>query len=352
MKKHNFGAGPSILPQSVIEKAAEAVLNFNNMDLSILEISHRSKNFIEVIEKAQELALDLAGLKDKGYYALFMQGGASTQFLTTPYNFLPLNGVAGYVDTGTWSSAAIKEAKKLGNVNLLATSKENGYRNIPKNYDIPNDLAYLHLTSNNTIYGTQYKEFPKTNVPLLIDVSSDIFSHRVDYSVFDLIYAGAQKNIGTSGTTLVLVKKEALGKTGRNIPSMLDYQLQIEKDSLYNTPSVFSIYVSMLTLQWLQDLGGMKGIEKINLAKADLLYHELDTNQNFVPYVDKADRSIMNVTFNLADENKKERFDALSKEAGLVGLSGHRSVGGYRASLYNALPLESVQVLVEVMRAL
>jgi len=352
MKKHNFGAGPSILPQSVIEKAAEAVLNFNNMDLSILEISHRSKNFIEVIEKAQDLALELAGLKDKGYYALFMQGGASTQFLTAPYNFLPINGVAGYIDTGTWSSAAVKEAKKLGNVNVLATSKENGYKNIPKNYDIPNDLAYLHLTSNNTIYGTQYKEFPKTNVPLLIDVSSDIFSHQVDYSIFDLIYAGAQKNIGTSGTTLVMVKKEALGKTGRNIPSMLDYQLQIEKDSLYNTPSVFSIYVSMLTLQWLQDLGGMKGIEKINFAKADLLYHELDTNKNFVPYVDKADRSIMNVTFNLANENHKERFDVLSKEAGLIGLSGHRSVGGYRASLYNALPLESVQVLVEVMRAL
>jgi phosphoserine aminotransferase len=249
MKKHNFGAGPSILPQSVLQKASEAVLNFNNFDLSLLEISHRSKNFIEVIEKAQDLALDLAGLKDKGYYALFMQGGASTQFLMVPYNFLPVDGVGGYIDTGTWSSAAIKEAKKLGNVNVLASSKENGYKNIPKNVAIPSDLSYLHVTSNNTIYGTQYKEFPKVKMPLLVDVSSDIFSHQVDYSQFDLIYAGAQKNIGTSGTTLVLVKQDMLGKSGRNIPSMMDYQLQIAKDSLYNTPSVFSIYVSMLTLQ-------------------------------------------------------------------------------------------------------
>ena len=352
MKKHNFGAGPSILPQSVLQKASEAVLNFNNFDLSLLEISHRSKNFIEVIEKAQDLALELAGLKDKGYYALFMQGGASTQFLMAPYNFLPVDGVGGYIDTGTWSSAAIKEAKKLGKVNVLASSKENGYKNIPKNFDFPSDLSYLHVTSNNTIYGTQFKSFPKVKMPLLVDVSSDIFSHEVDYSQFDLIYAGAQKNIGTSGTTLVIVKQDALGKTGRDIPSMLDYQLQIAKDSLYNTPSVFSIYVSMLTLQWLKDLGGMKGIEKINMEKANMLYNELDTNPNYIPYVAKEDRSIMNVTFNLADETKKERFDLLSKEAGLVGLNGHRSVGGYRASLYNALPLESVKVLVEVMRAL
>jgi phosphoserine aminotransferase len=353
MKKHNFAAGPSILPQSVIEKASQALLNFNNMDLSILEISHRSKNFVAVVENAQNLALELAGLKDKGYYALFLQGGASTQFLMAPYNFLPIGGTAGYIDTGTWSSGAIKEAKKLGNVNVLASSKENGYRNIPKNFEIPKDLSYLHITSNNTIYGTQFKEFPKTNCPLLVDTSSDMFSHVVDYSQFDLIYAGAQKNIGASGTTLVIVKQDAPGKTGRDIPSMLDYQLQIAKDSLYNTPSVFSIYVSMLNLEWLKnEMGGLQGIEKVNFAKADLLYNELDNNKNFIPYVDKADRSIMNVTFNLADESLKERFDKLCGEAGIVALSGHRSVGGYRASLYNALPLESVKVLVEAMRAL
>jgi phosphoserine aminotransferase len=353
MKKHNFGAGPSILPQVVIDQAALALKNFNNMDLSILEISHRNKNFIAVLEKAQNLALELAGLKDKGYYALFLQGGASTQFLMAPYNFLPIGGTAGYIDTGTWSSAAIKEAKKLGNVNVLASSKENAYKNIPKNVAIPDGLSYVHVTSNNTIYGTQFKEFPKVNCPLLVDTSSDMFSHVVDYSQFDLIYAGAQKNIGASGTTLVLVKQDALGKSGRDIPSMMDYQLQIAKDSLYNTPSVFSIYVSMLNLEWLQnDMGGLKGIEKVNFAKADLLYNELDTNKNFIPYVDKEDRSIMNVTFNLSDESMKERFDKLCSEAGIWALSGHRSVGGYRASLYNALPLESVKVLVDVMKAL
>lgn len=352
MKKHNFSAGPSILPQSVIEKAGEALKDFNGLGLSILEISHRNKNFTAVIENAQNLALEIAGLQDKGYYALFLQGGASLQFLMSAYNFLPIDGVGGYIDTGTWSSGAIKEAKKLGKVNVLASSKEDGYRYIPKNVAIPEDLSYLHLTSNNTIYGTQYKEFPKAKCPVLVDTSSDMFSHQVDYSQFDLIYAGAQKNIGASGTTLVIVKQDALGKTGRDIPSMLDYQLQISKDSLYNTPSVFSIYVSMLNLEWLKGLGGLKGIEKINFAKAEMLYNELDTNKNFVPYVHKEDRSIMNVTFNLADESLKEKFDKLCAEAGIFALSGHRSVGGYRASLYNALPLESVKALVEVMKAL
>ena len=353
MKKHNFSAGPSILPQSVIQKAGEALLNFNDMGLSILEISHRHKNFTAVVEKAQDLALELAGLKGKGYYALFLQGGASTQFLASAYNFLPVDGVGGYIDTGTWSSGAIKEAKKLGKVNVLASSKENGYRNIPKNVAIPDDLSYLHLTSNNTIYGTQFKEFPKAKCPVLVDTSSDMFSHVVDYSQFDLIYAGAQKNIGASGTTLVLVKQDALGKTGRDIPSIMDYQLQIAKDSLYNTPSVFSIYVSMLNMEWLKnEMGGLKGIEKINFEKAKTLYDELDRNAKFVPYVNKEDRSIMNVTFNLADEADGERFDKLCAEAGVFAIKGHRSVGGYRASLYNALPLESVKVLVEVMKAL
>ena len=352
MKKHNFSAGPSILPPEVFEKASAAVKDFNNLGLSILEISHRRKDFAEVVDKAQNLVLDIAGLQGKGYYVLFLQGGASTQFLATPYNYLPIGKTAGYVDTGTWSSKAIKEAKLLGDVNVLASSKDNGYKNIPKGYTIPEDLAYLHITTNNTIYGTEYKEFPKTNVPLLADTSSDMFSHIVDYSVFDLIYAGAQKNIGASGTTLVIVKEDALGKTGRQIPSMLDYQLHVSKDSLYNTPSVFSIYVSMLNLEWIKNQGGLPAMEKRNFAKADLLYNELDTNPNFTAYADKDSRSIMNVTFNLADESKKERFDKMCLEAGIDAIKGHRSVGGYRASIYNALPLESVQALVEVMRAL
>jgi phosphoserine aminotransferase len=352
MKKHNFSAGPSILPPEVMQQASEAILNFHNSDLSIVEISHRNKYFTEVIEKAQDLALELSGLKNKGYYALFLQGGASMQFLMSAYNFLPLDGVGGYIDTGTWSSKSIKEAQKLGNAKILASSKDNGYRNIPKNVMIPDDLSYLHITTNNTIYGTQYKEIPNTMVPLLADTSSDMFSHSVDYSKFALMYAGAQKNIGASGTTLVIVKEDLLGKTGRDIPSMLDYQVQISKKSLFNTPSVFAIYVSMLNLQWLNDLGGVPAIEKINFEKADMLYDELDSNPKFIPYADKADRSIMNVTFNLADESLKDRFDSLVKEANVDAINGHRSVGGYRASIYNAMPLESVKVLREVMRAL
>ena len=353
MKKHNYSAGPCILPQEVFEKSAAAILDFNHSGLSILEISHRSKEFIAVMEEARALALDLLGLTGKGYQALFLSGGASLEFLMVPYNLMKVGGKAAYLDSGTWASNAITEAKAFGETVVLASSKSDNYTHIPKDFTIPTDADYFHCTSNNTIFGTQMKSFPKTDVPMVCDMSSDIFSRVIDFTQFDLIYAGAQKNIGASGTTLVLVKQDALGKSGRDIPSMLDYQLQIAKDSLYNTPSVFSIYVSMLNLEWLQnEMGGLKGIEKVNFAKAALLYNELDTNKNFVPYVDKADRSIMNVTFNLADESLKERFDKLCSEAGIWALSGHRSVGGYRASLYNALPLESVQVLVDVMKAL
>ncbi|MET2984979.1 3-phosphoserine/phosphohydroxythreonine transaminase [Aureibaculum conchae] len=353
MKKHNFSAGPCILPQEVLKKASEAVLNFNNDNLSLIEISHRSPAFVAVMEKARSLVLELLDLENKGYSVLFLQGGASLEFLMTPYNLMKNEGgKAAYLDTGAWSAKAIKEAKLSGSVDVVATSKDKNYNYIPKDYSIPNDADYFHCTSNNTIYGTQLKSFPKTDSLLVCDMSSDIFSRQLDFSQFDLIYAGAQKNMGPAGTTLVIVKEAILGKTGRNIPSMLDYQVHIAKDSMFNTPSVFAVYVSMLTLQWLKDLGGVAAIEKINNAKAALLYNEIDNNPLFEGVAKKEDRSAMNATFVLMDENLKEKFDVMWKNAGISGINGHRSVGGYRASMYNAMPLESVQVLVNVMKEL
>lgn len=350
MKKHNFSAGPCILPQEVLQKASEAVLNFNNDHLSLIEISHRSKAFVDVMEKARSLVIELLGLEGKGYKVLFLQGGASTQFLMTAYNLL--GSKAAYLNTGTWSSKAIKEAKLFGELEEVASSKDQNFTYIPKDYSIPSDADYFHCTSNNTIFGTQMKEFPNTNIPLVCDMSSDIFSRQLDFSKFDLIYAGAQKNMGPAGTTLVVVKEDILGKVDRSIPSMLDYSVHIGKDSMFNTPSVFAVYVSMLTLEWLKDLGGIQFIEKVNEQKAALLYNEIDRNPLFEGVVSKEDRSIMNATFVLTDESAKETFDNLLKEAGINGLNGHRSVGGYRASMYNALPLYSVQALVDVMQEL
>jgi phosphoserine aminotransferase len=351
MKKHNFSAGPCILPQSVLKQASEAVINFNNLDLSLIEISHRSNDFVEVMEKARGLALELLGLQNKGYQALFLQGGASTQFLAVAYNLLEKK--AAYLNTGTWASKAIKEAKLFGDVVEVASSKDKNFNYIPKNYTIPKDVDYFHCTSNNTIFGTQMQEFPDFEGVLVCDMSSDIFSRQLDFSKFDLIYAGAQKNMGPAGTTLVVVKEEILGNVSRTIPAMLDYKIHISKDSMYNTPAVFPVYVSMLTLQWLKDLGGIKEIEKINNQKASLLYNEIDNNPLFKGFVENpTDRSKMNATFNLVNSELKETFDAMWKEAGINGLNGHRSVGGYRASMYNALPLESVKVLVEVMKEL
>jgi phosphoserine aminotransferase len=351
MKKHNFSAGPSILPQEVIKKAADALLNFNGLDLSLIEVSHRSKDFVDVMDNACNLVKELLNLPE-GYSVLFLQGGASLEFLMVPYNLLKVDGKAAYLDTGTWSSNAIKEAKILGNVEVVASSKDNGYKNVPKNYAIPADADYFHCTSNNTIYGTQLKTFPKTNSPLVCDMSSDIFSRQLDFSQFDIIYAGAQKNMGPAGATVVIVKDEILGKSGRKIPSILDYQVQIAKESMFNTPSVFAVYVSMLTLEWLKKLGGIPAIEKLNEAKAALIYAEIDRNPLFKGYAEKEDRSLMNATFNLVDEANKEAFDKLWSAAGVSGLKGHRSVGGYRASMYNALPIESVQVLVDAMKQL
>lgn len=349
MKKHNFSAGPCILPQSVLQQASEAVLNFNGLNLSLLEISHRSKDFVEVMETARHLALEHLGLLNKGYQALFLQGGASYQFLMTAYNLL--ENKAAFLNTGTWSDKAIKEAKLIGEVVEVATSKSDNFNFIPKDYSIPKDVDYFHCTSNNTIYGTQMHEFPTTEVPIICDMSSDIFSRQLDFSKFSLIYAGAQKNMGPAGTTLVIIKEDILGKVSRSIPSMLNYQVQIDKESMFNTPPVFSVYVSMLTLKWLKEKGGIQAIEKLNNQKAELLYKEIDRNPLFQGYVaNKEDRSKMNATFNLVNDQLKEIFDSQLKSAGVSGINGHRSVGGYRASMYNALPLESVEVLVDVMR--
>lgn len=347
MKKHNYSAGPCILPQEVFQEASQAILDFNNSGLSILEISHRSKDFVDVMEEARDLSLELLGLKDKGYKALFLQGGASLQFLMVAYNLLEKK--AAYLNTGTWADKAIKEAKLFGEVQVIATSEDKNFNFIPKNYTVPADVDYFHCTSNNTIFGTQMKKFPSTKVPMICDMSSDIFSRQLDFSKFDLIYAGAQKNMGPAGTTLVVIKEDILGEVSRKIPSMLNYQVHLDKDSMYNTPSVYAVYVSLLTLRWLKGQGGIKTIEELNNKKAALLYSEIDINPLFKGFTEVEDRSVMNATFTLAKDSLKEKFDAMWKEAGINGLNGHRSVGGYRASMYNALPLESVQVLVDVM---
>jgi len=352
MKIHNYSAGPCILPNEVFKKASQAVLNFNNSGLSILEISHRSKDFIAVMDEARSLALELLGLENKGYQALFLHGGASLEFLMVPYNLMKINGKAAYLDTGTWANNAIKEAKNFGETVVVASSKEENYNYIPKNYKIPDDASYFHCTSNNTIFGTQIKQFNKLSMPLVCDMSSDIFSRELDFSKFDLIYAGAQKNMGPAGTTLVVVKETILGKTDRIIPNILNYQQHIAKESMYNTPAVFAIYTSLLTLQWLKNLGGIKAIEEINNNKASLLYKEIDRNPLFYGTAVKEDRSNMNATFLLNNIEHQVQFDAMWKNAGISGINGHRSVGGYRASMYNALPLESVKVLVDVMKEL
>lgn len=347
MKKHNFSAGPSILAPEVFQKASEALLDFEGTGLSVIEISHRSPEFVRVIERARALALEIAGLDDS-YTTLFLQGGASMQFLMVPYNLLETKVV--YIDTGTWANKAQKEAALFGNAEVIASSKADGYKYIPKNVTVPTDADYLHITTNNTIYGTEYHSLPQTSVPLVADMSSDIFSRPLDYKQFSLIYAGSQKNLGASGSTLVIVKKDILGKVSRKLPSMMDYQLHIKNDSMFNTPSTFAVYVNLLVLEWIQAQGGLQALGKRNQAKADLLYGEIDRNPLVVGYANKEDRSLMNVVFNLTDESTKERFDALCKEANISGIKGHRSVGGYRASIYNALPLQSVQVLVDVLK--
>ena len=348
MKKHNFSAGPAILPQEVIQGAAEAVLELDDIGLSLIEISHRSNEFIAIMEEACDLALQILGLEGKGYKAMYLQGGASMQFLMTAYNML--ESKAGYVNSGTWSTKAIKEAKILGDVIELASSKDKNFNYIPKGYDIPNDLDYLHITSNNTIFGTQYKNLPETSVPLVADMSSDIFSRPLDYSKFDLFYAGAQKNMGPSGVTLVIIKETAFNKVTRSIPSMLNYEIQANAGSMFNTPPVFPVYTVLLNLRWILKNGGLKGIGIQNEKKAAMIYDEIDRNPLFEGFADLDDRSAMNATFNLVDESSAAIFDTIWNNAKISGLRGHRSVGGYRASIYNALPIKSIQTLVDCMK--
>jgi len=350
MKKHNFCAGPSILPKEVIIEAAESILDINESGLSLLEISHRSKAFVDIMEEARSLVLELTKLNGKDYSVLFLQGGASTQFSMVPYNILSKK--AAYLDTGSWSSKAIKEAKLFGEITEIASSKDSNYNYIPKNYTISEDCDYFHCTSNNTIYGTQIKEFQSSIIPIVCDMSSDIFSRQLDFSKFDLIYAGAQKNLGPAGVTIVIIKNSVLGNTSRNIPSMMDYQTHINKSSLYNTPPVFSVYVSLLNMRWLKSSGGIKKLEEINNKKATILYSEIDINPFFKGHAKEEDRSAMNVTFNLVNDDFKETFDSMLKDAGIIGINGHISIGGYRASMYNAMPIESVKTLVEVMSEL
>ncbi len=349
MKKHNFSAGPAILPQKVLQQAAAAVQELDGIGLSLIEISHRSKEFVAIMEEAQQLALRLLGLENKGYRALFLQGGASLQFLMVAYNLLEHK--AGYLNTGTWSTKAIKEAQLFGEVEELASSKDKNFSYIPKDYAISSDLDYIHLTTNNTIFGTQIKELPAAAAPLVADMSSDIFSWNMDYSKFDLLYAGAQKNMGPAGTTLVVVKESILGKVSRSIPAMLDYRVHLDKDSMFNTPPVFAVYSSLLNMRWVDQQGGIAAVEAQNRKKAELLYNEIDRNSAFEGFAAPEDRSIMNATFNLSDPDTAALFDSLWQENGISGLKGHRSVGGYRASIYNAMPLESVQLLVDCMQA-
>jgi phosphoserine aminotransferase len=347
--KHNFGAGPGILPHEVLKQAAAAVIDFNGTGLSLLEISHRSPEFESVLNEAVKLVKELFSVPE-GYSVLFLQGGASTQFALAPYNLLPEGGKAAYLETGVWANKALKEAKFFGEVEIVASSKESNFTYIPTNYTIPEDAAYFHITSNNTIYGTQMHHFPKSPVPVVCDMSSDIFSRVVNVADFGLIYAGAQKNMGPAGVTLVIVKDDLLGKTGRKIPAMFNYQVQIEGGSMYNTPPTFAIYVSMLTLNWLKSKGGVAAIQKENEAKANVLYEEIDRNPLFKAVAAGDDRSHMNVCFVTENAEHEKPFLKLCEEKGIVGLKGHRSVGGFRASIYNALPITSVYVLIDAMR--
>ncbi|HYF32145.1 MAG TPA: 3-phosphoserine/phosphohydroxythreonine transaminase [Chitinophagaceae bacterium] len=346
---HNFNAGPSILPKEVFEQAARAILDFNETGLSILEIGHRTELFKSVIEEARTLAKELMQLDD-AHEVLFLHGGATTQFFQVPMNLLGENETAAYLDCGIWGSKAIKEAKLFGKVNVVASSKDKGYTYIPKGFSVPAEAVYFHYTTNNTVEGTQMHFVPDTGgVPLVSDMSSDILSREMDFNRFDLIYAGAQKNIGAAGVNMVVIKKDILGRVSRALPGMMDYRLHIEADSLLNTPPVFAIYVCMLTLRWLKQQGGVPAIEAVNNRKAQLLYETLDSLPLFRPTVAREDRSKMNVVFVMDDENIEKEFLQLCKQEGMIGVKGHRSVGGFRVSLYNALPLESVRSLCELM---
>jgi phosphoserine aminotransferase len=349
MKKHNFNAGPSILPREVIEKTAEAVLDFNGSGLSILEISHRSKDFEPVVDEAVALFKEVLNIPE-GYSVLFLGGGASLQFCMIPFNLMEKK--AAYLNTGTWASKAIKEAKAFGEVDVVASSKESNFNYIPKDYVIPTDADYFHITTNNTIFGTEILTDLDSPVTLIADMSSDIFSRPVDVSKYGVIYGGAQKNLAPAGVTFVIVKDELLGKVSRHIPSMLDYKVHAENGSMYNTPPVLPIYSAMLTLRWIKANGGVTAMEKLNIAKAELLYNEIDRNALFVGTAALEDRSRMNICFVMNPEYAalEADFQKFATAKGMIGIKGHRSVGGFRASVYNAMPIESVQALVDCMQ--
>lgn len=349
MKKHNFYAGPSILSEYTIRNTADAIINFADMGLSILEVSHRSKQFQAVIDEASALVKELLEIPE-GFHVLWLGGGASMQFCMIPYNFLAKK--AAYIDTGTWASNAIKEARLFGDVDVVASSKEAGYTFIPKGFEIPADADYFHYTSNNTIYGTEIRKDPVVPCRMIADMSSDIFSRKIDFSNYDAIYAGAQKNLAPAGVTLVIVREDALGKVDRPIPTMLDYRTHIKKGSMFNTPPVLPIFSALQTLRYYKELGGIEELERRDLEKAAYLYDAIDSSKMFEGTVtDPADRSIMNVCFVMTPEYKNLEADFIDfcAQRGIVGIKGHRSVGGFRASLYNALPIESVKVLVEAM---
>ncbi len=347
--KHNFNAGPSILPREVFEEASRAILDYNGTGLSILEIGHRTPLFEAVMFETVELLKDLMQL-DSGKEVLFLHGGASTQFFQVPMNLLAETGTAAYLDCGVWGTKAIKEAKLFGNVEVVASSKDRNYMYIPKGFEIPSNATYFHYTTNNTIEGTQMHAIPDSKIPLVADMSSDILSRVMDFNRFSLIYAGAQKNIGAAGVNIVVVDKDILGGSNRKLPSMMDYRQHIENGSMLNTPPVFAIYVCLLTLRWLKRQGGVSAIEKMNREKSSLLYGTIDSLPLFKPTVDREDRSHMNVVFVMEDPEKEKLFLDLCKKEGMVGVKGHRNVGGFRISLYNALPLESVKAITDLMR--
>lgn len=349
MEMYNFNSGPSILPAEVLQQAAESVLNYNDTGLSILEIGHRTDWFVQIMDEAKSLVKELMQLNDD-YEVLYLHGGATTQFMQVPINLLDENETAAYCDNGIWGMKAIKEAKLFGNVHVASSSKDHNHTYIPKELSVPQHVNYLHYTTNNTVEGTQWHFIPESNVPLIADMSSDVFSRQIPFSKFSLIYAGAQKNAGAAGVTIVVIKKDILGKIKRVIPSILDYRNHIEAKSLLNTPPVFAVYVSLLTLRWIKKEGGLIEMENRANERADLFYETLDCLHTFEGKVDRQDRSLMNITFTTKNPDQEKLFLDECKKNGVVGIKGHRSVGGLRASMYNAMPLKSVQFLCDLMK--
>jgi phosphoserine aminotransferase len=347
---YNFSAGPSMLPESVLKKAAEEMLDYNGSGMSVMEMSHRSKVYTSIIQNAESLLRKLMKIDDS-YSVLFVQGGASTQFAMVPMNLFSKYKKADFINTGNWSKKAISEAKLFGSANIIASSDDKNFTYIPDKYTISSDVDYVHITSNNTLEGTRFVDYPETgNIPLVSDMSSDIMSHEIDVNKFGLIYAGAQKNLGPAGLTLVIVKKDLLGKHIENTPTMMRYETHAKNDSLYNTPPCYSIYVAGLVFKWLDDMGGVKAIEKVNNEKAAILYDFLEESKMFRNNVNKKDRSIMNIPFTAPTDELNEKFISESEKAGLSTLRGHRLVGGMRASIYNAMPVEGVIKLVDFMK--